>query len=314
MASAPIPTAAVLEALEAWPIEVVDVRPIPPGATADVFVVRDATGRRWVAKYTYDHRRYVEGGLAVSEVIDVGPWPLARPLRTTGGELTTMVEWPLRTEHPLAMLSWVPGRSLDDDWVGWPELLGSVCGRVHASLLRLDPAAVGVDATGDGVPELANGWDVGPLTWLNDLADELPRRARAAVKDGGLRMVVGVWDGPDIRVEGEHGIGLIDFGHTSWQPLVHVVANRSLIAAYQDEVRLTRFLASLATHLTLTDAERTALPLFRVLNATIYARYMASRRVELGATFAVKDAAWLERLLAYLRHDLPRIGLPAPAG
>src|SRR4051812_20793988 len=109
MANVPIPTATVLDALRAWPVEVVDIRPIPPGATADVFAVKDATGRRWVAKYTYDARPYVEGGLAVSEVIDAGAWPVARPLRTIDGELTVMVEWPLRIEHPLALLSWVPG-------------------------------------------------------------------------------------------------------------------------------------------------------------------------------------------------------------
>jgi Ser/Thr protein kinase RdoA (MazF antagonist) len=312
MAHAPVPEAVVRDALQAWPIEVLEVRAIPRGATADVFRVTDATGRSWVAKFVYDHRRYVEGGLAVSEVIDVGEWAVARPHRTAAGDLTVMVEWPPPAAHPLALLSWVPGRSLPDDWDGWPELAGTVCGRVHASLLTLDPASVGVEATGDGVPRLANGWDVGELTWLDDVALELPGRARAAIGRGGIRTIVGIWDGPDLRVEGERGIGLLDFGHCSWQPLVHVVANRGLIAAYEDENRLQRFLSALGAHLTLTEAELDALRLFRLVNATIYARYMASQRVQQGAAFRSKDAAWLDRLLGYLRHDLPRIGVAAP--
>ena len=271
-----------------------DVAVIPPGATADVFSV-DVGGERFVAKYAYDDRAYFEGGLRASEVVH--GWSVSTPVRTRDDALTAMIEWPPGHWHPVALLRFVEGDPVDDDRPDAPEVLGSVCGGVHAQLLALDPASVGVEVPAEVVGELLNEWDIGEeLRWLDDLARELPARARELVAGGGLRLTVGVWDGPDIRIAEDGTVGLIDFGHTSWAPLVNVVANRSVVAAYEDASRLARFLGAVEASLPLTAAEHAALPVFRLYNAVIYARWAASR----GEATTDSNRRWLARLVRFL--------------
>jgi Ser/Thr protein kinase RdoA (MazF antagonist) len=115
----------------------------------------------------------------------------------------------------------------------------------------------------------------------------------------GGRECVAVWDGPNIRIRDEDGaIGLIDLGHASWQPLVNVVANRSLNGPDQGVSSLPRFLDSLQAELSLTTDELEAMDTFRRHNAGIYARWAANRVVEHGETSLV---GWLESLARFLR-------------
>ena len=294
MTHVPIAPEAIAEALRsAWGMSVRagDVCAIPRGATADVFSVVAGDGARFVAKYAYDDRAYFEGGLRASALVD--GFPVAAPVRPLDGGWSTMLEWPPGHRHPLALLRFVDGERVADDRPDAPELLGSVCGAVHAQLLRVDPASVGVSVPDDPVGDVINDWDVGDdLRWLDALAVDVVARARSLVAAGGLRLSVGVWDGPDIRVTADGSVGLIDFGHTFWAPLVHFVANRSLIVAYDDAARLHRFLGAVESSLPLTREERAALPVFRAISAVIYARWAAS-------TGSAPD--WLAQLVRFLR-------------
>ena len=275
-----------------------------PGATADVFLLTDGD-RRWVAKFAYDFREYFEGGLRASALLAARralPYPIAAPLATDDGELTVLADWPERTPHPLAVLEFVDGQPLAAGDEHAPEVMGEVCGRVHAALLHVDPEEVGIEHRWEPTPAIHDTWDVGEHGWLNDVYAELATRARAV--DHTLRKSVGVWDGPDIRIAGTR-VGLIDFGHTSFHPLVYVVANRSLVAAYGDRVQLRRFMTALEAHLPLTPAEHAAFDLYRLVSATIYARWSAAHPDD-------NTTPWLGVLLEYLRSDLPRVGLAAP--
>jgi hypothetical protein len=160
--------------------------------------------------------------------------------------------------------------------------------------------------------ERQDGWALGDLGWLDEVNRELGRMDAASRSQ--LRHTVGVWDGPDVRLPSDEvgaggRIGLIDFGHVSWQPLVHVVANRALIAAYDDRERLDRFLAAVQAELPLTAAELDHLDLQRLVNATIYARWSAMRRCETRAAGEPFDGSWLDQLLQILAAELPRVGL-----
>jgi Ser/Thr protein kinase RdoA (MazF antagonist) len=304
----PVPVERVVEGLRAWGLEDASVTSIPRGETADVFLVEHG-GERWVAKLTYDDDRIVEAALRATEHCDDGRGPVSVPVRTTAGDRTVPVEWPAGSRHPLALLRYVPGEVLDERRPDGATLLGQVCGRVHARLLRVDPSELGLDVVDDPVVDLRNGWDMSDEPWLDDLADEMVQRARAVAP--ALRHAVAVWDGPDIRIDGDT-VGLLDFGHTGWHVLVHAVANRSLIAAYEDEHRLAQFLAACSVELPLTAAEHDALHLFRLFNATLYARFKVQQRRQFRADGTPFDGAWLDRLLTYLRQDLPRVGLSVP--
>ena len=270
-----------------------------PGATADVFLVR-RDGQRWVAKYAYQGQAYAEAGLAVSEVVDLPPWQIATPVRTSGRELTRLVEWPPGHQHPMALLRYVEGDVLDEGDPASVDVMATVCGRLHAQLLTVDPASVGVHRPDEYPPPTPPpAWALGEHQWLDDVLFDTQRRTFAV--RGRVRSCVAVWDGPDVRLRGDGGIGLLDFGHTSWQPLVNVVANRSLIAAYEDRGRLARFLEVLAQELRLTEDELELLPLYRRQNAAGYARW-AAREVRTVERPGLR--AWLDRLVAVLERDL----------
>ncbi len=299
----PLPVDLVRAHLQAWDLERADIEPIPPGATADVFLV--TRGReRWVAKFAYDYRTYFEHGLIASEVVARAvSHPVATPRLTNEGERVVMVEWPESSWHPLAVLDYVPGEVLASAHPRAAELTGLVCGAVHRVLLEVDPAALGIDAVVEPMQPLTDGWKLGVLSWLDDAYHDLTARAAASIHE--VRWSVAVWDGPDIRIQ-DGAVGLIDFGHTYWQPLIHAVANRSVNAAMGDPNRLAQFLEALEGELPLTEAEREVLDPYRLLNAVIYARWATTHLNE----FTRK---WLGQLLSYLEADLPKVGLRRPA-
>ena len=299
----PIPVERLRAALDAWGLEDAEVvEPIPPGATADVFLVRRGD-ERWVAKFAYQDPAHFDAGLAASELLDLPDWDLATPVRTrTDGARYRLVEWPDGHERPLALLRWIDGRPLDADEPGGIECKATVCGRVHAQLLELDPATVGVEVPRPHAPpDPIDAWDLGPHQWLDDVF--LDARRRTVEWRRRVRSCVGVWDGPDVRVREsatDRRIGLIDFGHTTFQPLVNVVANRTLSGADQGVSSLGRFLDALQRELPLTADEHAALVDFRRYNAGIYARW-AAMRVHQHDDRSVAD--WLESLATFLRRD-----------
>ena len=296
----PIPVDRLRRALAAWGLEDAErVEPIPPGATADVFLVRHGDAR-WVAKFGYQETAHFDAGLAATEVLDLPGWDLATPVRTLDGERYRTAEWPDGYDRPLALLRWIEGRPLDADDPTTPECKATVCARVHAQLLTVDPATVGVEVPrADEPAEPLEPWDLGPNQWLDDVFVALQHETiewRSRV-----RPCVAVWDGPDVLIRERDGrIGLIDFGHVTWQPLVNVVANRSLIGADQGVASLPRFLDVLQRDLPLTREEHAALDAFRRYNAGIYARWAANRVHEHGDR-SVKS--WLDSLVAFLRSD-----------
>ena len=302
MTHQPIPVERLRAALDAWELEDADVvEPIPPGATADVFLVAKGD-ERWVAKFGYQEPAHFDAGLAVTEVLvgHLGDWALATPVRTrTDGARYRMASWPDGHDHPLALLAWVDGRVIDDRVAAELECKATVCGRVHAQLLDLDPSTVGVEVPRPHAPpDPIPSWDLGPNQWLDELFADLQRQTIEWGRR--VRSCVGVWDGPDVRIREDGGVGLLDFGHTTWQPLVNVVANRSLGGADQGIASLGRFLEAVQCELPLTDDELQAVDCFRRYNAGIYARWAAMRVQEHGDQTV---ADWLDSLLAFLRGN-----------
>ena len=255
---------------------------------------------RWVAKYGYQEPHHFDAGLATSELLDLDGWDIATPVRTDEGGRYRLVTWPDGHEHPLALLRWIDGRPLGDDELGGIEVTATVCGRVHAQLLHLEPSAVGVEVPRPHEPvEPIESWDLGANQWLDEVFVEFRRRTREWRSR--VRACVAVWDGPDIRVrEHDDRIGLIDFGHVTWQPLVNAVANRTLSGPDQGVASLGRFLDAFQRELPLTDAELEALDDFRRYNAGIYARWAAMR---LHVHDDGSRADWLASLLSFLRSD-----------
>jgi Ser/Thr protein kinase RdoA (MazF antagonist) len=303
----PLPIGRLREALRAWDLEAADIVGITPGVTADVFLVMRGPDR-WVAKFNYDYREHFEVGLRASRIVQTrigsAGFDVAVPIPTTTGLLTELVEWPAGTDHPLALLTYVRGDPISGGDLAAPQLLGDVCGRVHAALLDVSPTDVGLQT----LPEEPDGnypdRDAGPYSWLHPLWRELEQRAWALRSD--LRHAISVWDGPDIRCRQDR-VGLLDFGHCGWHSIVHVVANRSLSAALNDQSRLASFLTAVEQHLPLTQVEHEHLVLHRLRNAAIYARWVAVEKVARGDP-GFNDE-WFGQLLDCLRRELPLVDM-----
>lgn len=282
---------------------------IVPGATSDVFLVMRGHDR-WVAKFNYDAPQYFEVGLRASQLVHrrlaSDSIEVAVPVPTSTGAITELLEWPDGDVNPLAVLTYVGGDPLLAD-ASAPRLVGEVCGRVHAALLDVGPDEVGLVE----LPTEPDGnypdRDAGQFSWLHGLWRELEQRAWDARHD--VRHAVAVWDGPDIRRRPD-GIGLLDFGHCGWHPIVHVVANRSLNVSLVDEALLAPFLESVERHLPLTHLEVEHFALHRLRNIAIYARWVAMERVaRRDPTF---NERWFRQLLRALERELPAIGMAPP--
>jgi Ser/Thr protein kinase RdoA (MazF antagonist) len=302
-----LPIDGLRRGLRAWGLEQADVIAIVPGVTADVFLIMQS-GERWVAKYNYDYRDHFEIGLHVSQLVadrvTGDRFEVAVPVPTNAGELTEMVEWPDGHHHPLALLTYVRGDPLRGEEPAATSIVGDVCGRVHAALLEVRPDDVGIRQL-LGEPDFDHpDRDAGDHGWLHRAARALDQETRE--RRGEVRAAVSVWDGPDIR-RARDSIGLLDFGHCGLQPIPHVVANRSLLVSLNDESQLEPFLEAVERHLPLTPAEHELLPRYRLLNAAIYARWVAMERVTRGEP-SFNDP-WFRQLVSMLR----RYGADPPA-
>lgn len=307
-ASLPIPR--LRDALRSWDLDDADVVEIMPGATSDVFLVMRGS-EKWVAKFNYDSREYFEVGLRASKIVEARTaahdFDVAVPVPTSARALSEMVEWPDGQEHPLALITFVRGDPLTAEAPTAAQVLGDVCGRVHATLIDVPPSDVGVVALPDRPDGDYPDRDAAEYSWLHRLWRDLEQQAWTL--RGDVRHAIAVWDGPDIRRR-PNGLGVLDFGHCGWHALAHVVANRSLSAALSDETQLAPFLEAVERHLPLTDAEHDQLPLHRLRNAAIYARWVAMEKVARGDPDF--NEPWFRRLLALLHRELPRIGMDSP--
>src|SRR5882757_2521497 len=80
------------------------------GVTADVWLVEDGAGTRYVAKFAYDSQTYFETGLSIAEHVECHTGLVTgRPIRSRAGNLTVMLPSVPGEQHPLALLSYVAG-------------------------------------------------------------------------------------------------------------------------------------------------------------------------------------------------------------
>lgn len=286
----PVPVERVRGGLAHWGLGNAELVRLPPGVTADVFLITLGDDRS-VAKLAYQSRSEFEPGLIVSRHLRGKGMVVAAPRSPSGGGLLVMVEWPEGHWHPMAVLDFVPGSPLDLGSPAAPQVLGDVCGSLHQMLsdLRLQSSAAW---PGDYLGYLRRTTeDLGDFAWLHDLNAEIAAAAMTNHHQEEIRWTTNVWDGPDVLIDSQDGVGLVDFGNVGWHPFVHVVANRSLLIDDAERSQ-ARFLGSVEQRVELHRDERALLPLFRLVNVAIYAKYAAWS----------SNAATLERLLPKLRE------------
>lgn len=108
------------------------------GVTADVWLVEDGTGARYVAKFAYDSQAYFETGLAIAEHVETTTGlTTGRPIRDGAGNLTVMLPSVPGEKHPLALLTYVAGEHTRLR----PDAAAALLAVVRSGLRDTDPAA-----------------------------------------------------------------------------------------------------------------------------------------------------------------------------
>jgi len=235
-----------------------------------------------VAKYAYMHRHDFEPGLLAAQVVSAGGMRAATPQPTNAGELVAMVEWPDGVEHPVALLTWIAGQPLDRTTQGAAETIGRTIGHVQALLLDAGRERLGLCTDRDYLSYLrSTTQDLGEHDWLHERIAELVAEVDALGETGTLTCGPGVWDGPEIVVDGDGVLGLIDFGNVDWHPFAHVAAygTTQVSPPGHDDRRLTEtFLSAFMKECQLTTADINAIPIFRKITLAVYAKFMATQR------------------------------------
>src|SRR5205807_4765965 len=152
----------------------------------------------------------------------------AAPAPTRTGELSVMVEWPDGVEHPLGLREFVPGVDFDARRPGSPDVLGDIIGRLQPALaagLRL------ADRTSpfEYFSYLERDHDLSQFPLLRPAIDAVVAALRDLHQRGELTVAPCVWDGPEARIDADGVLGLYDFGFVMKMPVLHGLANRTML-------------------------------------------------------------------------------------
>ena len=185
---------------------------LSPGATSQVWLVHTPK-RQYVAKLCFDSRPAFEVGLRAAEHVErTTGIATGAPIRTTDRDLSVLIPTLPGQEHPLALLTYVPGRRVELDAVAAAELLHTV----HAAL-RSMPAVIGHD----------------PLQYLTDTShdyayqDTIRPALQALVAE--VRAADLTWgtcygDGPETVLPDIGEVALLDWGGVLAGPVLWDVA------------------------------------------------------------------------------------------
>lgn len=109
------------------------------GVTADVWLVEDGSGSRYVAKFAYAGQAEFEAGLQIAEHIERRTGLLTGcPKRNRTGRLSVMLPSVPGEQHPLALLTYVDGTDVEVD----PSAAAALLAHIHSGLIDTDPATV----------------------------------------------------------------------------------------------------------------------------------------------------------------------------
>jgi Ser/Thr protein kinase RdoA (MazF antagonist) len=266
----PLPLERLRTALDAWALEVDSIEPITPGVTADVWLIQ--TGRPLVAKYAYVDQQGFEVGLRAAEVAESAGLRSAAPVRTQHDELTVMVEWPDGVKHPLGLLEFVPGGEFNARQPRAAEALGDTLGRLQAALAKGLPLPERDDPF-DYFAYLQMEHDLSDFVGLQDGIDNVVTEIRDLHHAGELTIAPCVWDGPEALVDADGVIGLYDFGFVMNMPVLHGLANRTMV--FDSQPDRARFLPRWLQQFPLGESELAHLDVFRRLSVAIYAKFRA---------------------------------------
>lgn len=184
------------------------------GVTADVWLVEDRAGTRYVAKFAYESQTYFDAGLSIAEHVEtVTGLPTGRPVRDRAGNLSVMLPSVPGEKHPLALLNYVAGTPTDLE----PGAAAALLAVVHAGLRDTDRAALHepIDYLLDDSTDIAHADVIRPA--LHKAADDV-------LANSNLTWGTCYGDGPEPIRTPTGATALLDWGGVLHAPLLWDVA------------------------------------------------------------------------------------------
>jgi Ser/Thr protein kinase RdoA (MazF antagonist) len=247
-----------------WPVvgRVLRLEALPSGATSQVWLVHTDL-QRCVVKLCFDTRPAFETGLAAAEHIEQSTGiTTGAPIRTRAGSLSVLIPTFPGQEHPLALLTHVPGKEIDLHAAAAADLLA----RVHGGL-RLLPGVVGHDALGYLTE------NSGDYAYQEAIAPAI-KAVAAAVRAADLTWGTCYGDGPETVLLASGEVALLDWGGVLAGPVLWDVAEwvQGRGRAFADN-----FQARLVDLGFVSQAEMALLPLVSRVRAARELRFRAFR-------------------------------------
>jgi Ser/Thr protein kinase RdoA (MazF antagonist) len=301
----PIPHERIRAGLAAWGLTDAELVVLPRGASGEVFLLH-LEGQRFVAKYAYMRQRDFEPGLRAAEAASEAGMRVAKPVRTATDDLTASVEWPIGTNHPLAVMDYVAGSPLDRTVHSSAAVVGTTLGRVQRRLFDVGAKRLALHPPRDYLAYLrSTDQDLGEQSWLHDYNAGLVAEIDELTTAERLTVGPGVWDGPEVVVDNDQdpSLGLLDFGSVDVHPVAHVLAygiTQISPPGREDESRVQAFLDAFTSACPVSPQDLEATPAFRRVTLAIYAKFMSSQRVRRRLDAALDDP--LDRTLRALRE------------
>lgn len=300
--------AALLAALQAWPLsEPLTLQRLPGGMTSEVWHV-EAGDQRFVAKYTYTTQQAFEGGLYAAELVERHGITCGVPLRTKQGTLSIMVEGAQRQSQPLALLQYVPGERLNLSEPVAASLYGNLLGRTHRILLAGsgDWCVFGLyDFLLEEHPTVAAQPGLAPLI------SETIEAARAYEAYRTVTYGV-IWaDAMEIRRDNDTGrTGIIDWGAIERGPLLFDVALNVLWYFPEGSQAHREFMQAYLSESPISASELEGIKYYKALlwarQAKFYA-YCVAEYMTLGGSTPTSNAENLAKSRQELERSLENL-------
>jgi Ser/Thr protein kinase RdoA (MazF antagonist) len=262
------------------------------GVTADVWLVDDGAGTRYVAKFAYENQAYFESGLSIAEHVERSTGlTTGRPVRDRAGELTVMLPSVPGQKHPLALLTYIAGTPTQLE----PDATAALLARVHSGLRDTDPAA-----TADPFGYLTD--DSIDIAHADVIRPVLHKAAGDVLACRGLTWGTCYGDGPEPIRTSSGSIALVDWGGVLHAPLLWDVAE--WVETYSDPQDRQAFIAECRTLRFIDTAEFVHLDRLARLRDARALRYRAHRVLHADhyTDTRLRDAQALQQLAA--RFDI----------
>lgn len=271
-----LPTELLLNALRAWGIdEDVSIEPLSGGFSADVWKLQLPDEKTLVAKFVSDTRDGFETQLRTAERLADHGLPTPRPIRTASGELCVMAEGPPEKFHPLGLMTFVPGRHVEN----WDDEIQTIAGRLLAEIHRAMEDADFVSRDPKWFYSYLEDEEE-PVAYP-ELVRPITRETLSAVRtfEAEHEVTKGIVLGDDLHVmrDSETGsVGVIDLGNSILGPLAADVAITQLEIegrGFPSDAFVNSYFASSKV----TGDDRLALALYARMRLVALVRFFAWR-------------------------------------